>query len=189
MTDKELAEGIANQDRRSIHTLVTKYQEKVIKTAFYLVQDMEDAEDLSQEVFMEVIRSIHQYQHKATLYTWIYRITINKSLDHMRKKKRRGFIQRLESMTGISMDGSSGIHKDAMIAETHMETKEKRHVLDTAINSLPENQKIAFTLNKFDELSYKEIAEIMNLSVSAVESLLHRAKLNLQKKLVRYYEK
>jgi RNA polymerase sigma-70 factor, ECF subfamily len=187
MTDQELVEGIEKQDRNAIHILVTRYQQKVIKTAFYLVKDIEDAEDLSQEVFMEVIRSIHRYKRKATLYTWIYRITINKSLDLLRKKKQKGFIQKLETMTGFSIDGRPAKGHEPAVSETRFELKEKRDVLDKAINSLPENQKIAFTLNKFDDLSYKDIAEIMNLSLSAVESLIHRAKMNLQKKLADYY--
>jgi len=69
-----------------------------------------------------------------------------------------------------------------------IEYKERSQVLQNAINSLPKNQRIAFTLSKFDELSYQEIAEIMSLSISSVESLIHRAKLNLQKKLVNYYK-
>jgi len=187
MTEQELVDGLINQNKEAIQYLVHNYQKNVIKTAYYFVANMEDAEDLSQEVFLEILKSIGRYKKSATLYTWIYRITVNKSLDHLRKQQRRSFVQKLGTLMQVSNDRMNRFDTEPAILDTRNDDKEKRKILDNAVNSLPENQKIAFILNKYEELAYKEIAEIMNLSLSSVESLIHRAKMNLQKKLVNHF--
>jgi len=187
MTDQELIDGIINHNKEAINYLVKNYQNNVIKTAYYFVDNMEDAEDISQEVMMEVVKSIDRYKKNANLYTWIYRITVNRSLDHLRRQKRRSIVKRLESFVRISNDGEKQFPYELATSDTRNEDIEKRKILDNAIGSLPRNQKIAFNLSKYDELPYREIAEIMNLSLSSVESLIFRAKMNLQKKLVHYF--
>jgi len=187
MTESELIAGLINQNKETIQYLVNTYQKNVIKTAYYFVENIEDAEDLSQEVFIEIIKSIGRYKRNASLYTWIYRITVNKSLDHLRRQKRRRQIHQIGSFFNVLQDEGVKQGSDPVILDTRNDDNEKRKVLESAVNSLPENQKIAFILNKYEEMAYKEIAEIMNLSVSSVESLIHRAKMNLQKKLVSYF--
>jgi RNA polymerase sigma-70 factor, ECF subfamily len=187
MTEKQLVDGLIIQNKDAIEYLVNNYQKKVIKTAYYFLSNMEDAEDLSQEVFLEILKSISRYKKNSSLYTWVYRITVNKSLDHLRRQKRKKILQTAGTFLNISSDGTNRDEIRLVTMDTRNEDKEKRKILDNAVNSLPENQKIAFLLNKYEELAYKDIAEIMNLSISSVESLIHRAKLNLQKKLVNYF--
>ena len=187
MTEPELVDGLISQNNKAIEYLVNIYQKNVIKTAYYFVANMEDAEDLSQEVFLEILKSISRYKKNASLYTWIYRITVNKSLDLLRRQKKRNILQTVGSFVRISSDGIKGDDNKLAAMDTRNEDNENRKILDNAVNSLPENQKIAFILNKYEEMAYKEIAEIMNLSLSSVESLIHRAKLNLQKKLLNYF--
>ncbi len=187
MTDQELINGIVNHNKEAIKYLIKNYQSHVIKTAYYFVDNMEDAEDLSQEVMIEVVKSVHQYKKLANLYTWIYRITVNRSLDHLRRQKRRSIVKRLESLVRFSNNGETQFPYELATSDTRNEDIEKRKILDIAINSLPRNQKIAFILSKYEELPYREISEIMNLSLSSVESLIFRAKTNLQKKLVHYF--
>ena len=187
MTEQELIDGLITQNKVAIQYLVNNFQKNIIKTAYYFVANMEDAEDLSQEVFLEIIKSIGRYKKNSSLYTWIYRITVNKSLDHLRRQKRNNVFRQLGTFLQVSHDGAIRYDNEMPSVDTRNDDKEKRKILDTAVNSLPENQKIAFILNKYDELSYKEIAEIMNLSLSSVESLIHRAKMNLQKKLVNHF--
>lgn len=186
MTDLELIEGILKRDRTACQYLVTNYQRGVIKTAFHFLGNMEDAEDLSQEIFLEIIRSMPSFRNSSSLKTWIYRISVNRSLNELKKNKRRGFFLRLESMLGFSSNHSD---KEPMTNQTPdcEEEKENRKMLHAAINKLPENQRIAFVLHKFDDQSYKQVSEIMNLSLSAVESLIHRAKSNLQSLLVPHF--
>jgi RNA polymerase sigma-70 factor, ECF subfamily len=187
MTEPELVDGLITQNNKAIEYLVRTYQKNVIKTAYYFVANMEDAEDLSQEVFLEILKSINRFKKNASLYTWIYRITVNKSLDHLRRQKKRNILQTIGSFLRVSSDGTKGDDNKLATMDTRNDDNEKRKILDIAVNSLTENQKIAFILNKYEELAYKEIAEIMDLSLSSVESLIHRAKSNLQKKLVNYF--
>ena len=187
MTEPELVDGLISQNNKAIEYLVNIYQKNVIKTAYYFVANMEDAEDLSQEVFLEILKSISRYKKNASLYTWIYRITVNKSLDHLRRQKKRNIFQTVGSFVRVSSDGIKRDDNKLAAMDTRHEDIENRKILDNAVNSLPENQKIAFILNKYEEMTYKEIAEIMDLSLSSVESLIHRAKLNLQKKLLHYF--
>ncbi len=187
MTEQELIEGILNHDRKAVQSLVDLHQKTVIKTAFYFVDNMHDAEDLSQEVFIEIIRSIGKYQGKASLKTWIYRITVNKSLDFIRKRKRIDFVHRLESLFSFRVDGDDSYIKEPGMTDDRVSDRETGLIIEKAVATLPENQRVAFVLNKYDELSYKAISEIMNISLSSVESLIHRAKMNLQKKLVTHF--
>ncbi|MCX6276594.1 MAG: RNA polymerase sigma factor [Bacteroidetes bacterium] len=186
MTDPELIEGILKCERTAFQYLVIRYQRGVIKTAFHFLGNMEDAEDLSQEIFLEIIRSIHTFRNSSTLETWIYRITVNRSLNQLKKNKRRGFLIRLESIIGFS--GNHSI-PEPYANETSLgqEEKENKKMLHDAINKLPENQRIAFVLHKFDDQAYKQVAEIMNLSLAAVESLIHRAKSNLHTQLIAHF--
>jgi len=184
MTDQELITGVLNRDKQAIRFLVSKYHKQVIKTAFHLVQNMDDAEDLAQDVCVEIIESASSFKGASSLSTWIYRLTVNKSLNFIRRHKRKQLVKQFESLfrkdgelTGIKVAEPSEYDKT-------LENNERRQILEKAINSLPENQKTAFILSKYEELSYKEISEIMNLSLASVESLLQRAKQNLQKKLI-----
>jgi len=151
------------------------------------VSSYADAEDLAQEVFMEVFQSLSGFRSESKLSTWLYRIAVNKSLNFVKKQKRNGLLQSIEGFfSGVKGSTSSNLEVEDESNASPEETvinKEKRKILKSAINSLPQNQRIAFILSKYQDLSYKEIAEVMDISLSSVESLLFRAKANLQKKL------
>lgn len=185
MTDSELIEGILLRDRKAMHHLVEKYQRQVIRTAYYFIGNMQDAEDLSQEIFIEIMNSVENFRHSSSLSTWIYRITVNKSLNCQRKNKRK----KVFGLFGLFDESTkSGILAvEPSVSQHELENKEKGEIIDKSVASLPENQRIAFILHKFDDMPYKEIASVMNISLSSVESLIHRAKLNLQKKLVKHF--
>lgn len=187
MTEQQLIDGLINQNKDAILYLVSTRQQNIIKTAYYFVANMQDAEDLSQEVLLEILRSVGLYKKVSSLNTWIYRITVNKALDHLRKQKRRNIIQTIGSFLMNIQEEKIASHHEPSFRDHTNEDRENRKILDTAVGSLPQNQKIAFVLNKYDELTYKEISEIMNLSLSSVESLIHRAKMNLQTKLANYF--
>ncbi len=189
MTDRQFLQGIINHDQATFKLLVENHQQLVIRTCYSLVHDLEDARDLAQEVFIEILKSASSFRGNAKLSSWIYRIAVNKSLNHLKRAKRR------EAFTLFSFQDRRGGEKGEQITDRNsyhggdvaMEEKELKEVLHAAINRLPVNQKIAFTLHNYEELPYKEIAEVMNVSLSSVESLIHRAKLNLQKRLSYYY--
>ena len=180
MTEFELIQGLRNGDEAAFKYLVDTYKDRVFNTAIGIVQNAEDAEDLAQEVFIQVFRSIQNFKAESKLSTWIYRITTTRALDLLRSrksKKRFGIIQRL---FGEGNEPEMEI-PDFNHPGVALDRKENAARLFKAIGQLPENQKIAFTLHKLEDLSYQEVSEVMGTSVAAVESLLHRAKQNLKK--------
>lgn len=182
MDELELIQGLREGQEAAFRTLVETYQDRVYNTVIGIVQNAEDAEDVTQEVFIQVYKSIGSFKGESKLSTWLYRIATTRSLDLLRSrksKKRFGFIQRLfgegaEPTVEIPDFNHPGVALDK---------KEDAAKLFKAITQLPENQKTAFVLHKLEDLSYQEVAAIMKTSVPAVESLMHRAKLNLRKLL------
>ncbi len=189
MEDKQFLADLREQKQSAYSKLLDEYQGKVFNTCLSFVPNMEDAEDIAQEVFVEIYSSIKKFKGDSKLSTWIYRISVNKSLEFIRKKstkKRFGFMQ---SITG----GEMPVDKSSYFTEFNhpgiqLENKEKSELLFSAINKLPEAQKVVFTLHKVDGMSYKEVSEVTEKSVSSIESLLFRAKKNLQKILTEYYK-
>ena len=180
LTEQELIERLKNGEEAAFKELVETHKDRVYNTALGIVQNAQDAEDVAQEVFIQVFRSIHSFKGDAKLSTWLYRIATTRSLDLLRSKKskkRFGLIQRLfgdenEPVFDIPDFNHPGVA---------LEKKENAAKLFKAVTQLPDNQKIAFTLHKLEDLSYQEVSDVMKTTVPAVESLLHRAKLNLRK--------
>ncbi|KAA3615850.1 MAG: RNA polymerase sigma factor [Calditrichaeota bacterium] len=170
-------------------SIVEAHQEKVRNTCFRFVKNKEDADDVAQEVFIQVYESLTHFREEAELSTWIYRIAVNKSLDFIRKKKRKKRFAQLTSLFGFNEDNEEIILPADDNPQQDIEQKERKLVLDSALEQLPENQRTAITLSKYEGFSNKEIAEIMAMSISAVEALMHRAKKNLQKLLFNHFEK
>ncbi len=187
MNDKQLIDKILQNDKAAFGRLVEKYQSLVVNTAFGFVHEKFDAEDIAQEVFIDVYDSIKNFRGEAGISTWLYRITVNKSLNFLRSKKRRQWIHSIESF--FSRDNVNPDRLEIPDTDNKLEEKERSEILHNAIENLSKNQRIAFTLHKYEDLSYKEIAKIMNVSLSSVESLMHRAKKNLQKQLTNYFKK
>ena len=187
MNELDLIQQLRVGDEGAFKTLVANYQDLVFNTAMGIVQNSEDAEDVAQEVFIQVYRSIDQFKGDARLSTWIYRITTTKALDHIRSRKRK---KRFAFITSLFGPNDELIHEpiDFQHPGVALDRKEQAALLFRMIDQLPENQKVAFTLHKTEELSYQEIADVMQLSVSAVESLLFRARQNLRKLLEKYYQ-
>ena len=185
--ESELINKLIQGDEKAFKSLFELYKTKVYNTAAGFLTNTEEAEDITQEVFLQVFRSVKHFKERSQLSTWIYRITVTKSLDLLRKKKTK---KRFAFITDIfEKDGSD--KKESFVNYEHpgVETdkKELSERLFKEIEKLPENQRIAFVLNKVEQLGYREISEIMDTSVPAVESLISRAKVNLKKRLEKYY--
>jgi len=177
-----------NQDIK-FRELVENLQEKVRNTCFRFVRNTEDADDITQEVFVQVYESMSNFRKESQLSTWVYRIAVNKSLDYIRKKKRKKRIGQLISIFKSGVDEEIIEIPSYGTPQQELENKERKQTLDWAISKLPDNQKTAIVLSKLQRFSNKEIVKIMELSLSSVESLIHRAKKNLKKYLYDYYEK
>jgi len=186
LNERELIALLKKKDRAAFKIIVETWQDMVYNTALGFLQNAQDAEDTAQEVFIQVFESIGSFKEESKFSTWIYRITVSKSLDHLRKKKRKKRFAFIQSLYGkneaVMIEPPDFFHPGVK-----MENKENAAVLFKAIEQLPANQKTAFLLNKIENLSYQEISEVMKSSEPAVDALLQRAKKNLKKTLKEYY--
>jgi len=187
MNDKELIEKISAKDHSAFKALVDRYQASVINTCYNMLGNRQDAEDVAQEVFFQVYKSARKFRGEAKISTWLYRIAVNRSLNFIRDNKRFGWLKSLSSLLeGERQEVADVPASDSDRPDVALEEKERNVIVQKVIDSLPEKQRTAFVLHKYEGLSYQEIAEISKYSLSSVESLIHRAKLNLQKKLLGY---
>lgn len=186
--DAALVEKAKAGDKRAFAQLVSTNQRLVFVTCHALVRDADQAKDISQDVFVKAWISLDRFKGNSTFSTWLYRIAVNASLNHLNKHKRRGIVQRISSFFGSESQNNLEIADDTASPHEAMEVEQSRQLMQRAIDSLPEKQRLAFVLQKYDELSQQEIATVMETSESAVESLLSRAKANLQKYLLKKIE-
>jgi len=175
-----------NNPASNFQNIYNQYYILVYNVALNYLQNIEDAEEITQDVFVQVHHSYYNFNEKSSVKTWIYRITINKCLDlikHKNSKKRRFVFGKKSQNESEYLNASNFEHPGILL-----ENKEKSAILFDAINQLPENQKTAFILSKIDGLSNPEISEVMQVSVSSVESLIFRSKTNLREKLSQKFE-
>lgn len=175
-------------DEAAFRNIVKLLQDRVYRTCYGFVRSPQEAEDTAQEVFIEVFSSVKDFREEAQLSTWVHRIAVTKSIEAIRRKRRKkrlAFLvpDRLKETRPESVEDQSDRSNPAAM----LENAEREQVLTRALNSLPDSQRVAFTLHKVEGLSYDEIARIMGNSLASVESLIHRAKTNLQKRLYDYY--
>ncbi len=180
MNEKELIEKLRQGDEPAFRWLVNNYRNRVYHTVLNLLQNIKEAEDVAQETFIQVHQSIHGFREDASLNTWICRIASRKAIDKLRRKKTR---EKWQNWWGKENNQEEDFEHPGILAEN----KEKASILFKAINSLPEPQRVAFTLIKVQGLPYEEACSILQKNIKAVESLIVRARINLQKKLGEYY--
>lgn len=183
MNEKLLIFKLKSKDAEAFREFINSYQKIVLNTCFKFVHDRKDAEDLAQDVFVEVYLSVNKFKGDSSLSTWLYRIAVNKSLDFIRRKKRKKRLASLTSLFGLNLDKEPSIRSTSTPLSI-LEQDDKIGLLLKALARLPENQKTAIILAKHEGLSYLEISEILKTSPSAVDSLIQRAKQNLKKILL-----
>ena len=170
-TIKLIAEG----DEGAFEQLVHKYQQPVFNTIYRYTGNQDDVQDLAQEIFIKVWRNAGKFKGKSKFSTWLYRIVVNHCINYRRKNKRRHVS--LDELT------EKGRTPEAFKVEPDWEQRRKVELVRKAVDELPDRQRMALVLAQFEEKSYKEIAEIMNVSLSSVESLIFRARSALRVKL------
>ncbi|QMU31605.1 RNA polymerase sigma factor [Adhaeribacter radiodurans] len=168
MEDQEILQKFQNPDSRNLafNQLIRKYQQKVYWHVQKMVIDHDDADDLTQEVFIKIWKNLPEFRKDAQLYTWIYRIATNECLNFLKSKKRRFFLP----ITDISEELSQKI--DANVGPNGDEIQLK---LQKALLKLPDKQRLVFNMRYYDELKYEEIAEILGTSVGALKASYHHA--------------
>jgi len=181
-SSEDLMIQVAEGDGFAFELLVRRHESPVLNLIYRYVGDRTKAKDLAQEVFIRVWRAANRYEPKAKFTTWIYRITVNLCLNELKSsgKKKMHFLESYieENRTPNEAGNVSPSGEDLLLAE------ERSRQISEALQALPENQRMALILRRYDNLSYQEIAKIMECSVSAIESLLVRAKKNIQEKLI-----
>ena len=172
--------------KQDFEDIYNQYNILVYNVALNYLQNTEDAEEITQDVFVQINESFSKFNEQSALKTWIYRITINKCLDFIKHKnsKKRFFIFGKKSNNERELNNITNFDHPGIT----LENKENAIILFEIINKLSENQKTAFLLSKLDGLSNPEVAQIMTVSISAVESLLFRAKTTLRENLSAKFE-
>ncbi len=179
MAEQEIIQEILSGNINQYKLLVEKYQQMVFRTALGFVHSKEDAEDITQDVFIKAYTSLSTFKGESEFSTWLYRITLNTAINFSNKNKFKMLYDDIEN----ALSGIFNRASDEKSIQQQLEANENTRKIEKAINSLKEKQKTAFILSKYEELPQKRIAEIMKTSEGAVEQLLQRAKSNLQKKL------
>jgi len=187
--DAALMLRVKRGDTVAFAQLVDKYKQPVINLAFRTLHDATEAEDLAQNVFLQVFKSAHRYKRMAKFSTWLFTITRNLCLNEIRRRSRH---------PAESIDAPHPEQEDQPLHQfedrktflpheslLHGELEQK---IEQALAELPENQRTAILLCRQEELSYEEIAEILDCSLSATKSLIHRGRETLKEKLKAYLQ-
>ena len=185
--------SVRRGDERAFAELVRRYQGRVVSLAYRYLGSAADTEDLAQEVFLRVHRARESYEPSARFSTWIYRITANASLNFLRARKTRKAIRGEMPAARDAEDGGADPALDPEDPSQEdpaagVEKAELARVMRAAVDALPERQRIAILLNKYEGLSYEEVAAAMEMSEMAVKSLLTRARVALKERLAPYLE-
>ncbi|MGE5176497.1 MAG: RNA polymerase sigma factor [Hyphomicrobiales bacterium] len=181
-SDEELVQRAQRDDERAFGELVTRYETKVYSLALKMLRNPEDAEDVLQDTFLRAYRGIKAFQGNSTFSTWIYRITANSALMRLRKKQ----------LPTVSIDDADEREAPINIADwspgpvERLMSDELRKAMEDAVEALPPEFRQVFILRDVEELSNAEVADVLDLSVAAVKSRLHRARLKVRNRLAQY---
>ncbi len=171
-TDLELVNEFKNGNTSAFDEIVKRYQRKVYTLARRILGNHEDADDIAQEVFIKLFYSLNDFKGESSLFTWIYRITVNECKSFLRKKKMKEFIQ-IEDVVNILRFGQT--------PEQELFDKEERSLIERAIEKLPTKQKMIFIMRFFEDLDYREIAKILNKPIGTLKANYFHAVKKIQK--------
>ncbi len=170
-------------NREAFNKLVEEHKDGVLNICYGFVKNTEEAEDITQEVFVEVYKTISKFREDSSLFTWIYRIAVSRSLDAIKKKKsikRAAFFEK-RVQSEVAEYEIENTASDTLSPDSELEQIQQRQFIQFSLAKLTESQRTAFVLSHQDGLSYKEISEIMGKSLTSIESLIHRSKQALRK--------
>lgn len=181
--DAELVAQLQQGSEVAFRTLVERYQNRIYRTVFALLRSPEEAEDVAQEVFVEVYQTISKFRGESALSTWLYRLATSRALKHRQRARAKKRFAYFTSLLGLD---NQVLHEPTDYAhpQAQMEGQQQLALLLAHIARLPGQQQVAFTLRYEQELSYEEIAAVLETTVPAVESLLFRARKTLRTHLI-----
>jgi len=177
--EKRLLERIKSGDEAAFKEFFDVHHKEVFSLSFRLLRNLQEAEDITQEVFFKAYLTMNKFRGESKVSTWLYRIAVNLSMNNQRREKQKYFL----SLDFLFEKGDRQAGDPGKGPMKRLTQEEEKLLVDKAVDSLPINQRVAVILNHYEGFSYREISGIMGLSVSSVRSLLYRAKQRLQKKL------
>ena len=185
--DKRLVERVKAGDKRAFDVLVLKYQHKIVKLVMRYVHDQTEALDVTQEAFIKAYRAIPKFRGDSAFYTWMYRIAINTAKNHIVAMKRKPM------EFDLDMRESGGFESNAQLRNIDSPDRiaqrdELREALQTAIDALPEELRVAIVFREFEGMSYEDIASAMNCPIGTVRSRIFRARDAIDKAIRTYID-
>ncbi|GAA5316187.1 MAG: RNA polymerase sigma factor RpoE [Candidatus Pelagadaptatus aseana] len=181
-TDQQLVERVQKGDKRAFDLLVLKYQHKVLSIVGRFVRDSHEAQDVAQESFIKAYRALKNFRGDSAFYTWLYRIAVNTSKNHLVSRGRRPPTTDVDAEEAEFYSGSDSL-KDVDTPENNLFCDELHGVVHKAIANLPEDLRTAVTLREMEGLSYEDIADIMGCPVGTVRSRIFRAREAIDKSI------
>lgn len=185
--DSDLVELFRGGDHAAFSELISRYSEKAHNLAMRITRNQEDTEEVLQDVFVTVFKKIDSFKGESAFSSWLYRITVNTAFMKLRKRKQSATIS-LEEVTPSVKESWVANRSDSADINYLCSQHQLRAELDDAVQKLPEEYRIIFILRDVDGLSNQEVSEVLEISVPAVKSRLHRSRLMLRKRLARFYE-
>lgn len=178
MQESEFIAQLKTGNEKVFRMLLDRYQKIVLHTCMGFTGNLNDAQDIAQMVFIEVFKSINSFNQKSSLSTWIYRISVNKSLNYIRDNKKYRLQKRIDDLFFDNEVHNKEVFEPISEKEPDYDllNSDNKKIFRQALSMLKEKQRTAFVLYAYNNLKYSEIAAVMGLSLSAVESLIHRAK-------------
>ncbi len=176
VTDELLVHKTIQGDRNAYGQLVERYQHQLYDLVFKMVNNQEDARDVSQEIFIKVFRSLDKFRYESKFSTWLYRVATNHCLDFLRKKKREK--EKYLTRESPLESGTSGELRSGAWSEPEHSLLQKENLLrlQQALGELPESYRLPLLMQHYRRMSYQEIAQIMDIPVKTVATRIYRAK-------------
>ncbi len=166
-SEADIVDSCRSGDRSAFNQLVRLHQERVYWVVRRMIHDHDDAMDVTQEVFIKAYEKLDSFRGDAQIFTWLYRIAVNLSLNHVRKSRLRSFF----SLT----DKEDALEDDASTPDEDVELRETRRLIERAVDTLPHKQRAVFGLRYFEELPYEEISHILETSQGGLKANYHHA--------------
>ncbi len=187
--DAALMVAFQKGESEAFDHIIDKYHRPIVNFIYKIVNNSAEAEELAQEVFLRVYRARHTYEPRARFAAWIYRIAANLSFKEANRKRRMRFWHRRDDSRGEAAGEVEGIQDPVPNAEKRLITTELGQAVRRAIAALPPNEKVALVLRRYEDLSYKEIADVMHCTEAAVKTYIHRGKLHVHELILLYLQK
>jgi RNA polymerase sigma-70 factor (ECF subfamily) len=188
--EEKLVKDLQEGKIEAFDEIVNLFQRKIYSLSFNLTRNQMDAQDVTQEVLLTIFRKIDTFLGKSAFSSWVYRITINASYMKLRSRKKEQYVSMDDVLPSFN---SSGFQQERVQdwtdrTDASLYANETKETIEKAVEQMPEKEKVVFLLRDVDGLSTEKVGEILDLSVPAVKSRLHRARLFLRKKLSGYFD-